>query len=56
MIYFYVKGTIKYQMFMLSLILVCVIDLWHIDFKTLHWDNKTESEHILKLLIMLTGY
>jgi len=44
MIYLYIKGNIKYQVFMLSLILICIIDLWHIDFKTLHWDNKTDIE------------
>ncbi len=48
MIYLYIKGNIKYQIFILSLILICLIDLWHIDFKTLHWDNKTDSEAYFK--------
>lgn len=48
MIYFFVKGSIKYQVFILSLIIICVFDLWHIDFKTLHWDNKTDTEQAFK--------
>jgi hypothetical protein len=48
MIFLYIKGNIKYQVFMLSLIIICVIDLWHIDFKTLHWDNKTDIESYFK--------
>ncbi|MBE2226297.1 MAG: YfhO family protein [Ignavibacteria bacterium] len=48
MIYLFVKGNVKYQVFMLSIILVTIIDLWHIDFKTLHWDNKTNMEAYFK--------
>lgn len=48
MIYFFVKGSVKYQIFILSLILICIIDLWHIDLKTLHWDNKTDTESYFK--------
>lgn len=48
MIYLFVKGNIKYQVFLLSIILITVIDLWHIDFKTLHWDNKTDIESYFK--------
>lgn len=46
--YLFVKGNIKYQMFGLALILITMIDLWHIDFKTLHWDNKTDMESYFK--------
>jgi hypothetical protein len=46
--YMFVKGNIKYQMFGLALILITMIDLWHIDFKTLHWDNKTDMESYFK--------
>jgi hypothetical protein len=31
-------------MFLVIIIILTVIDLWHIDFKTLHWDNKTEMD------------
>ena len=48
LIYYYVKGSLKYQSFGLVLILVMMIDLWHIDFKTLHWDNKTDMESYFK--------
>ncbi len=44
MCYMYVKGSVKYQLFLLAIILLTIIDLWHIDFKTLHWDNKTDIE------------
>lgn len=46
--YLFVKGNLKYQMFGLALILITMIDLWHIDFKTLHWDNKTDMESYFK--------
>jgi hypothetical protein len=46
--YFYLKGKIKYQFFLAGLILLTLIDLWHIDFKTLHWDNKTDNEGVFK--------
>src|SRR4030095_14630175 len=42
--YYYIKGNIKYQVFGFSLIILMMIDLWHIDYKTLHWDNKTDIE------------
>ena len=42
--YFFIKGNIKYQLFGFALIVIMVIDLWHIDFKTLHWDSKSDSE------------
>jgi Bacterial membrane protein YfhO len=46
--YFFIKGNIKYQMFGFAVILIMMIDLWHIDFKTLHWDNKTDNESHFK--------
>src|SRR4030095_13563573 len=42
--YYYIKGNIKYQVFGFSLIILMMIDIWHIDYKTLHWDNKTDIE------------
>lgn len=48
MCYLFVKGNVKYTIFLLSLILITLIDLWHIDFKTLHWDNKTDIESYFK--------
>lgn len=44
LIYFFVKGKLRYQAFGLMIITLMMIDLWHIDFKTLHWDNKTDIE------------
>lgn len=46
--YFYLKGSLKYSFMILGLIALCVFDLWHIGFKTLHWDNKTESDAVFK--------
>jgi hypothetical protein len=46
--YFFIKDKIKYQFFLLALIILAMFDLWHIDFKTLHWDNKTDTENIYK--------
>jgi hypothetical protein len=46
--YFFIKGNIKYQLFGFAVILIMMIDLWHIDFKTLHWDNKTDIESFFK--------
>lgn len=42
--YMYVKGSLKYVFAAGGIILIMIIDLWHIDLKTLHWDNKTEME------------
>lgn len=46
--YFFIKGNIKYQLFGFALLLLLIIDLWHIDFKTLHWDSKTDKEAYFK--------
>ncbi|HEY3250873.1 MAG TPA: YfhO family protein, partial [Ignavibacteria bacterium] len=47
-IYYFVKGSIKYQVFGFALIFFMIIDLWHIDFKTLNWGNKTDTESYFK--------
>ena len=46
--YYFIKGKIKYQLFGFALIFIMMFDLWHIDFKTLHWDNKTDIESNFK--------
>ncbi|RPI18069.1 MAG: hypothetical protein EHM58_07020 [Ignavibacteriae bacterium] len=46
--YLFVKEKIKLQFFLVAFIIIAVIDLWHIDFKTLHWDNKANLENIYK--------
>lgn len=46
--YFFIKDKIKYQFFLIALIILAMFDLWHIDFKTLHWDNKSDTENIYK--------
>jgi hypothetical protein len=44
----FVKGSMKYQLFLIAIIVITIIDLWHIDFKTLHWDTKNENENVFK--------
>lgn len=46
--YLYVKGKMKYRIFLGVVIILTLIDLWHIDFKTLHWDNKTDTDNAYK--------
>jgi hypothetical protein len=46
--YLFIKGQLKYQVFLIAIILFTIADLWHIDFKTLHWDNKTDNEAVFK--------
>lgn len=46
--FLFIKGNIKYQLFITAIIIITIIDLWHIDFKTLHWDNKSDSEAVFK--------
>lgn len=46
--YFYIKGSIKYQLFGIAIIVIMIVDLWHIDFKTLHWDSKTDMQQVFK--------
>ncbi|MCX7878509.1 MAG: YfhO family protein [Ignavibacteria bacterium] len=46
--YLYVKGSLKYLYMVAGLVLLMITDLWHIDLKTLHWDNKTDMETYLK--------
>jgi hypothetical protein len=46
--YLYVKGKLKLRFFLGGVMILTLIDLWHIDFKTLHWDNKTEMEKVFK--------
>lgn len=46
--YFYVKGSIKYPLFGIFLVVMMIADLWHIDFKTLHWDTKSDMQSYFK--------
>lgn len=46
--YLFIKEKLKLQLFLAGLVLFAVVDLWHIDFKTLHWDNKTNMENYYK--------
>lgn len=46
--YLYIKGTIKYNMFIFGVIIFMMFDLWHIDFKTLEWNTKTDAESVFK--------
>ena len=46
--YLYIKGTIKYPLFIFILLVTLVLDLWIVDFKTLNWINKTDFEEAYK--------
>jgi hypothetical protein len=46
--YLFIKGKIQYSLFIMTLIVVGLLDLWIIDFKTLNWDNKTDLEAAYK--------
>lgn len=46
--YLYVKGSIKYNLFIFGTIIFMMFDLWHIDFKTLEWNTKTDVESVFK--------
>jgi hypothetical protein len=41
--YMYSLGKVSVKMFLGGVILVAVIDLWNVDFKTLHWDNPGDK-------------
>jgi len=49
MCYLLVKGKIRVKLFLVGVILLTLFDLWHIDLKTLHWDNKTDMESAFKM-------
>lgn len=46
--YYFIAGKLRYQYFMLLVALFVLIDLWHIDYKTLHWDTKADQESVFK--------
>ncbi len=46
--YMYIKGSLKYPVFLMAIILLAIIDLWHIDFKTLNWDKKSDNEAVFR--------
>lgn len=48
LIYMFIRGKVQYKVFFAGLLILIVFDLWHIDFKTLHWDNKTDMESVFK--------
>jgi Bacterial membrane protein YfhO len=48
LIYLFIKGKVKYRLFFAGLMILILFDLWYIDFKTLHWDNKTDIESVFK--------
>lgn len=45
MAYLYSTGKFSLKTFLLGTILVAMIDLWNVDFKTLHWDNPGQQEN-----------
>ena len=42
--YFFVRGDMKYKIFLPALIILLMFDLWRIDYKTLEWNTKSENE------------
>ena len=48
LIYLFVKGKVQYKQFIPGLMILVLFDLWYIDFKTLHWDSKTDMETVFK--------
>ena len=48
LIYLFVKGKVQYKQFIPGLMILVLFDLWYIDFKTLHWDKKTDMETVFK--------
>lgn len=46
--YYFINGKIRYQYFLPIICLLVLIDLWHIDNKTLHWDSKAEEEKMFQ--------
>lgn len=40
----YSKKMLNYKMFMFAVILIGIFDLWNVNNKTIHWDNKSDSE------------
>ena len=40
----YSKRMINYKLFMFSVILIGMFDLWNVNNKTVHWDNKSDTE------------
>jgi hypothetical protein len=41
----YSKRMINYKLFMFLVILIGMFDLWNVNNKTVHWDNKSASEN-----------
>lgn len=41
----YSKRMINYKLFMFAVILIGMFDLWNVNNKTIHWDNKTDSQN-----------
>lgn len=48
LIYLFIKGKVQFKLFFAGLLILIIFDLWYIDFKTLHWDNKADSESVFK--------
>ncbi len=48
LIYLFIAGKVQYKLFFTGLLVLVIFDLWHIDFKTLHWDNKTDMESVFR--------
>ncbi len=42
--FFYVKGKVSLKILLVGTILIAIIDLWNVNFKTLHWDNPGEDK------------
>jgi hypothetical protein len=45
LIFMFITDKIKMKMFLAATVLLAVIDLWNVNFKTLHWDNPGETKN-----------
>ncbi len=43
--YMYTTGKVSLKLFLIGTILIAVIDLWNVNFKTLHWDSPGDQQN-----------
>ncbi len=43
--YIYVNGKVSLKIFLAGTILIAMIDLWNVNFKTLHWDDPGQLQN-----------
>ncbi|MBK8549834.1 MAG: YfhO family protein [Ignavibacteria bacterium] len=43
--YMYTAGKVSIKLFLIGTILIAVIDLWNVNFKTMHWDDPGDQQN-----------